>query len=172
MAAVCRPVIHQERDHPMTKTKKLLTSVADQPSRVPARVRVRLQRVNADLAKAYPPDGESKVWWTRLKQSLGTRSSDFVNASLIQLQAAARLPCGGISEMALNAALAMIEAAAPKDELEGALAIQMACTHAATRLESILLRDLPQNPFSKVSVKSGKPQNEHKSAVPLKADPG
>jgi hypothetical protein len=31
----------------------------------------------------------------------------------------------------MNAALAMIEAAAPKDEIEGALAIQMACTHTA-----------------------------------------
>jgi hypothetical protein len=36
-------------------------------------------------------------------------------------QAAARLPFGGISETAVNAALAMIEAAAPKDEIEGAL---------------------------------------------------
>ena len=31
----------------------------------------------------------------------------------------------------MNAALAMIAAAAPKDEIEGALAVQMACTHAA-----------------------------------------
>jgi hypothetical protein len=31
----------------------------------------------------------------------------------------------------MNAALGMIEAAAPKDEIEGALAIQMACTHTA-----------------------------------------
>jgi hypothetical protein len=74
----------------------------------------------------------------RRTRGLGTRSSDFVNASLLQLQAAARLPCGGISEMALNAALAMIEAAAPKDEMEAALAIQMACTHAATM--SVLAR--------------------------------
>jgi hypothetical protein len=59
------------------------------------------------------------------------RSSAFVNASLAQLQAAARLPCSGVSETALNAALAMVAAAAPKDG-EGALAIQMACTHTAT----------------------------------------
>ena len=31
----------------------------------------------------------------------------------------------------MNAALAMIEAAAPKDEVEGALAVQLACTHTA-----------------------------------------
>jgi hypothetical protein len=69
MAAVSGPIIRQERDRPMTriKTNQPLTSVASQPGRVPARVRVKLRRVNADLAKAYPPDGESKVWWTRLK---------------------------------------------------------------------------------------------------------
>lgn len=37
----------------------------------------------------------------------------------------------GTSETAVNAALAMIEAAAPKNEVEAALAVQMACTHTA-----------------------------------------
>ena len=45
-----------------------------------------------------------------------TVSSDFVNTSLLQLQAAARSPFGTISETHINAALAMIEAVAPKDE--------------------------------------------------------
>jgi hypothetical protein len=112
-----------------SKTNNSLTSLVDQPILPP--VRVKLRRVNANLAKAYPSDGDSKVWWKRLKRVLGTRSSAFVDASLCQLQAAARLPCSGISEIAVNAALAMIEAAAPKDEIEGALAVQMACTHTA-----------------------------------------
>jgi hypothetical protein len=56
------------------------------------------------------------------------------DASLFQFQAAARLPGGGISELAVNSALAIIEAAAPKDEVEGALALQMACTHMAATL--------------------------------------
>jgi hypothetical protein len=94
-------------------------------------VRVKLRRVNASVAKTYPPDGNSTAWWDRLKSALGTTSSDFVNASLFHLQRAAQLPCGGMSEIGVNAALAMIEAAAPKDEIEGALAVQMACTHAA-----------------------------------------
>src|SRR5262249_46778055 len=45
---------------------------------------------------------------------------------------ASRLPCGGISEISVNAALAYIEGVGPKDEMEAALAIQMACTHAVT----------------------------------------
>jgi hypothetical protein len=94
-------------------------------------VRVKLRRINAGQSQPHPPEGENKVWWERLRQALGTSSNSFVKASLIQLQAAAQLPGGGISETAVNAALAMIEAAAPKDEIEAALAVQMACTHSA-----------------------------------------
>jgi len=88
-------------------------------------------RTGAFVEKVYPPDGDSKNWWQRLNKALGTVSSDFVNASLLQIQASARSPFGRISETAMNAALAMIAAAAPKDEIEGALAVQMSCTHVA-----------------------------------------
>jgi hypothetical protein len=96
--------------------------------RVPP-VRVKVFRADGKLAKVHPPNGDEKNWWQRLNKALGTTSSDFVNASLFQIQAAARSPFGGISQLSMNAALAIIEAAAPKDEIEGALAIQMACTH-------------------------------------------
>ena len=118
------------------ETKNAMAPVVNEPRRPP--VRVKLRRVRANLAKVYPPDGESKAWWKRLKKALGTASSDFVNASLLQLQEAAQLPCSGISEAAMNAALALIEAAAPRNEIEGAIAVQMACTHAAAM--SILAR--------------------------------
>jgi hypothetical protein len=101
-------------------------------------VRVRTRRITASSARLYPPDGAGKIWWGRLKMALGTASSDFVNASLLQLQAAAQLHCAGISEVAINSALAMIEAAAPQNEIEGAIAVQMACTHAAAM--SVLAR--------------------------------
>ena len=63
---------------------------------------------------------------------MGTASSDFVSQTLYQLQAAARLPMGGISEIGVNSALSIIEAAKPDNEMEAALVIQMACTHAAS----------------------------------------
>ncbi|MBR1255182.1 hypothetical protein JQ634_15905 [Bradyrhizobium sp. AUGA SZCCT0240] len=94
-------------------------------------VRVRLQRINAGLAKSYPPSGDGAQWWARLKAALGTSSSDFVNATLLQLQSAARLPNSGISEIAINAALSFIESAKPQTEVEAALVVQMACSHAA-----------------------------------------
>jgi hypothetical protein len=94
-------------------------------------VRVRLRRINCHHARPYPPDGQSSEWWQRLKNALGTGSNHFVDASLQQLVAAARLPFSGISETAVNASLAFIEGAKPQDEVEWALVIQMACTHTA-----------------------------------------
>jgi hypothetical protein len=120
----------RERDRQMNRTVTVpSTSVVKPPGR---RSRVKLKRINSDLSKAYPPDGEHKRWWDRLKAALGTTSSDFVNATLVQIQNASRLPCGGISETSVNAVLAFIEAAEPKNEIETALAIQMACSHAVT----------------------------------------
>jgi hypothetical protein len=84
----------------------------------PGPVRIKLRRLNANQAQAYPPDGETEAWWGRLKNALGTSSDAFVDASLRQLQSAAQLPYSFISETALKAALAMIEAAAPNNEVE------------------------------------------------------
>jgi hypothetical protein len=111
----------------MNKPKNKSGLLAGQ--RRPAPVRVKIWDAEGRVAKVHPPNGESDIWWQRLNKALGTTSSDFVNASLFQIQAAARSPWGGVSELSMNAALAMIEAAAPKDEIEGALAIQLAITH-------------------------------------------
>ena len=111
-------------------TRKSAKFIAPSDGR-PQPVRVRLERINCNLAKAHPVGGKGQLWWAQLNKALGTSSNAFVNASLFQLQGAARLPGSGISEIAVNAALAMIEAAAPKDEIEAALAVQMAATNSA-----------------------------------------
>ena len=94
-------------------------------------VRVKLKRIDCNQAKPYPPDGMSPEWWNRLKNALGTCSRDFVQASIHQIIGAARLPGSGICEVAVNAALAFIEGARPRGEVEAALVMQMACTHIA-----------------------------------------
>src|SRR5688572_28588004 len=96
-----------------------------QRSRKPP-VRVKLQRINCDYGSLHPPVGQGRDWWESLKTALRTRSTAFVTASFTQLQFAARLPDGPVSETAMNAALALIEAVVPRDEVEGLLAIQMA----------------------------------------------
>ena len=113
----------------MSKPNNPLSAVANVRKSPP--VRVKVFGADGKIVKVPPPDGEHKDWWLRLNKALGTTSSDFVNASLFQIQSASRSPWGRISELYLNAALAMIEAAAPKDEIEAALAVQMACTHTA-----------------------------------------
>jgi hypothetical protein len=130
MAVVARPGLCENRSGPMSKKfGGLTTSVAT--GKVPAPVRVKLKRVNCEQAIPYPPDGQAREWWPRLKNAFGTTSSAFVQASLHQLIVAARLPNSGISEIAVNASLALIEGAKPQGEIEGALVLQMACTHAA-----------------------------------------
>ena len=130
MVAVARPELRKSGNRPMSK-KLRGSATAVVAGNVPAPVRVRLKRVNCDRAIPYPPDGQALEWWQRLKNAFGTTSSAFVNASLQQLIAAARLPKSGISEPAVNASLAFIEGAKPEGEVECALVIQMACTHTA-----------------------------------------
>jgi hypothetical protein len=119
------------KDHPITNKRRNAATLVSNPRRIPP-VRVKLLRADAYQERAHPPDGANELWWARLNKALGTVSPDFVRASLLHLQSAARSPLGTVSEMAINSALAMISAAAPRDEIEGALAVQMACTHSAS----------------------------------------
>src|SRR5256886_15077955 len=111
------------------KPRGSITSV--EPRKAPPPVKVRLKRVTCDHAIPYPPDGQAREWWQRLRNAFGTASSAFVQASLYQLIEAAGLRGSGISEIAVNASLAFIEGAKPQGEVEGALIMQMACTHTA-----------------------------------------
>jgi hypothetical protein len=125
-----------DRGH-LRKAGTVMSVTEQQPSHVPARVRkapvrVKLERITCDVAKSHPPDGDQQIWFDRLMAACGSASPDFVNATLFQLQAAARLPNSGLSEIAVNAALALIEHERPQGETECAIVVQMACVHSAT----------------------------------------
>jgi len=111
------------------KSRESITAV--ETRKTPPPVKVRLKRVSGYEGIPYPPDGQAREWWQRLRNAFGTTSSTFVAASLQQLIAAARLPNSGLSEIAVNASLAFIEGAEPQGEVECALVMQMACTHTA-----------------------------------------
>jgi hypothetical protein len=85
MASITRAIVLQRLE--MKKTNEIMRTTA--PRREP--VRVKLERVNAGFSKTHPPDGQGEIWWARLKEALGTSSSDFVDASLFQLQMAIAL---------------------------------------------------------------------------------
>jgi len=97
--------------------------------RRPARAKVRSRQYGS--RSFFSPHADHAGFRARLADALGTASPDFVNASLHQLiQAVSRCdqPEGG-SEMELNAALALIECVRPANEIEAALALQMAAVH-------------------------------------------
>ena len=130
MATVAGPgLCENERQLMNQKSGEPINSI--ETRKAPPPVKVRLKRVSGREAIPYPPDGQAREWWQRLRNAFGTTSSTFVAASLQQLIAAARLPYTGISEIAVNASLALIEGAKPQGEIEAALVLQMACTHAA-----------------------------------------
>jgi hypothetical protein len=80
MAAVAGPGL---RDNEIQMIKKLRQAMVSAGTNT-GPVRVRLQRLNCNEAKPHPPDGATHEWWQRLKNALGTASSPFVYASLMQ----------------------------------------------------------------------------------------
>jgi hypothetical protein len=97
--------------------------------RRPARAKVQSKHYGSRSFSS--PHADHAGFRARLADALGTASPDFVDASLHQLvQAVSHCdsPEGG-SEMELNAALALIESVRPTNEIEAALALQMAATH-------------------------------------------
>jgi hypothetical protein len=81
---------------------------------------------------AAPLHGDVTGFAYQLHDLLGTRSSDFTATALTDIDCVARNreDLGTGDPLRTNAALAFIAAIAPADELEAALAIQMAGTHA------------------------------------------
>ena len=79
-----------------------------------------------------PPGTTKKAWSAALKKALGSSSAPFVGACLKRLISACTLPGQGIpTSTGVSAALALIESMKPEDELQAALAVDVACLHAA-----------------------------------------
>ncbi len=80
-----------------------------------------------------PHHNDPSGWTMRIGDTLGTRSPDFMRQSLTMLNRASRSRGkANATEQELNASLALVAAIKPEDELEAALAIQMAANHALT----------------------------------------
>lgn len=71
-------------------------------------------------------------WLARLQDAFGARGNDFALSQLNRLMIACRED-GKIDGTRLNGLLAMIEGAAPVNEMQAALAVQMALTHCAAQ---------------------------------------
>ena len=79
-------------------------------------------------------------WLLRLEDTFGTRGTAFAISQINRLMAASRDSDGKIDTGKLNGLLALIEGAAPTNEVQAALAVQMALTHHAA--QTLLMRSL------------------------------
>ena len=77
--------------------------------------------------------GDHHGWLLRLQDAFGTRGTDFAISQLNRLMVLCRGTDGKIDGTKLNGMLAMIEGAAPANEMQAALAVQMAMTHVAAQ---------------------------------------
>jgi hypothetical protein len=77
-----------------------------------------------------PKHNDHDGWGARIQDALGTRSADFANTEVERMLAAMQPRDGVPTEAQLNAALAVVHSAQPRNEIEAMLASQMAVTHA------------------------------------------
>ena len=99
----------------------------------PPRVTVRFsQRENGKVELEGADHNDHAGWLARLENAFGTNGRAFALSALNQLMGAARDNGGKIDGTRVNSMLAIIEGAAPENEVQAALAIQMAITHFAT----------------------------------------
>jgi hypothetical protein len=97
------------------------------------RVSVEVEKREGRYAVRAPADQDKENWTRRLQKALGSRSKAFVIASLDRLLAACHLPRQlHPTSTSVSAALALIESLEPKNEIEAALAVDIACLHAAS----------------------------------------
>jgi hypothetical protein len=114
-----------------------LTANSTPPASGTRRIRRRVtaqvyQSGRAGEFSVRAPVGQTtKEWTNRLRKAFGSDSKTFVDASLQRLLAVCRLPRHAIpTSTALSAALALIESMEPQNEIEAALAVDVACLHA------------------------------------------
>jgi hypothetical protein len=93
--------------------------------------------VGGEAGKIEPPHSDHAGWTNHLAITFGTTSDAFMSAAVGSLEwASRRRGRESLEDVAsLNAALALVGAINPADELEAAIAVQMASTHSlATEL--------------------------------------
>jgi hypothetical protein len=93
----------------------------------------KVRRLSAGEIYAKAPDQDVDGFRVRLREIFATASPLFVEASLRQLIAAAKLPDSvSATTVSLSASLELIASLAPVSESEAALAIHVACLHMAS----------------------------------------
>lgn len=97
----------------------------------PSRVSLKGMEKEGVVVKIQNPHSDGDGWHEHLTAAFGTRSDQFASWGLLRLTTAGANK-GQLNELAANAALAIMEAVAPQDELEAAIGLQIiACNEAS-----------------------------------------
>ncbi|WIA57634.1 hypothetical protein N6H05_07505 [Sphingobium sp. WTD-1] len=115
------------------REKKAMTDAFVAYKQRPVRVSVEW-RDTPDGFRAHSPHDAGALHSAHMMNAMGTASPAFMIRNFQSLEAAvrARNEERGDEAYSINAALALVEAIAPQDELEGSLALQIASNHALT----------------------------------------
>lgn len=129
-----KPVDAPAKIAPGPRNRKAIDQAADEYRERPTRVSVKWEVQPDGSNAAASPHSDAAGHSLQLTNTFGTASATFMGQSLGELEWATRVRgqprCG--DPAAVNAALALIGAIGPQDELEGALAVQMAGCHSLT----------------------------------------
>ena len=109
----------------------------DQRAMVEAMIRLRDRPVRGAVAidqsgggiEINSPHADQFGWNAQMQDTFGTRSGDFSDACINWLANAAAERGKPLSQTTVNAALAVVAAAEPANEMEALLAVQMFATH-------------------------------------------
>ncbi len=118
---------------PGQRNREALDAACAEHDERPTRVAVKFEQAPDGQIKLGSVHNDEVAHEKRLQNALGTTSPSFMTDTLNKVECAVRVSQAPAAqaEMGLNSALAMIEAIGPQDELEAALAAQMASCHVA-----------------------------------------
>lgn len=123
---------NKPRVEPGPRNRKLIEESTASWQERPIRASVRWAQNEDGPPALGSPHTNVEGWSVTLSEAMGTASTDFATSQLSALEMVARERGEepGFESRPINSALAIVQAIAPQDELEAALAVQMAQCHA------------------------------------------
>lgn len=125
-----KPAAPELREPTASETKAFGEAATRQLKR-PERAKLKVTETAPRSIAYEPPHKNAAGAYALVREAFGTRSSAFAGHALLELANMAGDP-GKPSEEAINAALAILGAIEPRDELEAAMAEQIIAAHVAS----------------------------------------
>lgn len=130
-----------QRPVPSADERRSIETARKDVARRTPRLTIRCeQTASGEISDLGAVHADHEGWLARLDAAFGSRGRYFAISQLNWLIRSAQDKDGKVDSVRLNGLVAMIEGAAPQNEVQAALAVQMALTHAASQM--LLLRAL------------------------------